>query len=83
MDYYDTLHQLASIWLEQQDLSGKSSADISDMYFIALREIHQVYNEKYAPKKTASVIAFMRPSQRLLRIKAFVDRLAGNLAKYE
>lgn len=51
VDYYDTLHQLASIWLEQQDLSGKSPADISDMYFIALQEIHQVYNEKYKPKE--------------------------------
>ena len=37
---------LASIWLQQQDLSDKSPTEISDMYYKAYREIC----ENYAPK---------------------------------
>lgn len=52
---------LASIWLQQQDLTGKAPAEISDMYFKALQEIMANYSEKYAPKQkpkaTARVIS--------------------------
>lgn len=48
---------LASIWLQQQDLSGKSPVEISDMYFKAVQEIMANYNEKYAQKKKSEVTA--------------------------
>lgn len=48
---------LASTWLQQQDLHGKSPTEISDMYFGALREIMANYNEKYSSKKQSKVTA--------------------------
>lgn len=50
MNYSDVFHYLASTWLEQQDLSGKSPSEISEMYFKAEREIKQIYSEKYKPE---------------------------------
>lgn len=48
---------LASTWLQQQNLHGKSPTEISDMYFGAFREIMANYNEKYASKKQSKATA--------------------------
>lgn len=41
---------LALIWLQQQDLSGKSAIEIADLYCSALSQIW----EKYAPPQESS-----------------------------
>jgi len=40
-----TCEFLASTWLQQQDLRGKSAIEVADMYYSALTQIW----EKYAP----------------------------------
>lgn len=40
-----TCEYLAQVWLQQQDLSGKSPIEIADMYCSAL----SVIREKYSP----------------------------------
>ncbi len=37
---------LAMLWLEQQDLKGKTPAQIHDMYWAAVKEIRADYQEK-------------------------------------
>lgn len=42
-----TCEFLATTWLQQQDLRGKSAIEVADMYYSALTQIW----EKYAPPK--------------------------------
>ncbi len=37
---------LAILWLQQQDLKGKSPAEIHDLYWIAVKEIREDYQAK-------------------------------------
>ena len=42
---------IAMLWIQQQDLTGKSSLEIADMYYNALSEIKQKYAAKPTPQK--------------------------------
>ena len=37
---------LAMLWLDKQDLTGKTPKEIHDLYWIAVKEIREDYQEK-------------------------------------
>lgn len=53
-----TYEFLASHWLQQQDLHGKSAVEVADMYYSALMQIRKKYAR---PKQTSQDRQVWRP----------------------
>lgn len=48
LGFYDNsdIRMIASLWLKQQDLVGKSPIEVAELYYHAISEINEKYQEE-------------------------------------